>query len=259
MGTTQLIGEEQMRQYHEEGYFILERIIPENHLTLLREECQRYIDALDAQMEREGVDKIGINHKGSRYFIAAYKQDRNPRLAEFLFSPLMRQICAATLGADPYLFVEQYVVKAAERGGKFSWHQDGGYIGHDHKPYLTCWCTLDNVTEENGTVYLLPYSRAGSRGLAPHVKDPETNDKVGYFGPDPGIPVILPAGSIACFSSTVFHRSGPNTTDRMRRIYLAQYSEEPILKRDGSGPWNLAEPFPAPGVTAGPRPKIETE
>lgn len=25
-----------------------------------------------------------------------------------------------------------------------------------HKPYLTCWCTLDDVSEENGTVYVLP-------------------------------------------------------------------------------------------------------
>jgi hypothetical protein len=82
--------------------------------------------------------------------------------------------------------------------------------------------------------------------MVPHIKDPETNDKVGYFGDDPGLPLIVPAGSIACFSSTVFHRSGFNTTDRMRRIFLAQYSAEPILKSDGSAPWNLAEPFPAP-------------
>jgi ectoine hydroxylase-related dioxygenase (phytanoyl-CoA dioxygenase family) len=245
MDNTPLVTEEQIRQYREEGYFILERIIPDKHLALLREECQRYIDEADAKMDEAGVDKMGLNHKGSRYFITAFKQDRNPRLAEFLFSPLMRALCDATLETSlPYLFVEQYVVKAAEKGMTFSWHQDSGYIGHDHPPYLTCWCTLDDVTEENGTVYLLPYSRAGGRDLVPHVKDPATNDKVGYFGDDPGIPVILPAGSIACFSSTVFHRSGFNTTDKMRRIYLAQYSAEPLLKADGSGPWNLAEPFP---------------
>ena len=40
---------------------------------------------------------------------------------------------------------------------------------------------------------------------------------VGYFGDDPGDPVIVPAGSIACFSSTLFSRSGINATDRMRR------------------------------------------
>jgi ectoine hydroxylase-related dioxygenase (phytanoyl-CoA dioxygenase family) len=54
--------------------------------------------------------------------------------------------------------------------------------------------------------------------------------------------VNVPAGSIACFSSTLFHRSGANTTDRMRRVYLAQYSAEPILNEDGR-PRHLAEPL----------------
>ena len=45
--------------------------------------------------------------------------------------------------------------------------------------------------------------------------------------------MIAPAGSIACFSSVAFHRSGPNTTDRVRRIFLAQYSAEPILDANG--------------------------
>jgi hypothetical protein len=55
--------------------------------------------------------------------------------------------------------------------------------------------------------------------------------------------VIVPAWSIACFSSTLFHRSGPNTTDRMRRVYVAQYSAEPILSEDGSQLRVLAEPL----------------
>jgi hypothetical protein len=48
---------------------------------------------------------------------------------------------------------------------------------------------------------------------------------------------------IACFSSTLFHRSGANTTDRVRRVYVAQYSAEPILSKDGSQPLRLAEPL----------------
>ena len=55
-----------------------------------------------------------------------------------------------------------------------------------------------------------------------------TNDKVCYFGSDPGVPMTAPAGSIVAFSSVVIHRSGPNLTDRMRRVYLAQYSREVI-------------------------------
>lgn len=92
-------------------------------------------------------------------------------------------------------------------------------------------------------MYLLPYSRAGTRDVVEHVRDEETNDMVGYFGYDPGDPIIARAGSTACFSSTVFHRSGPNTTRQVRRVYLAQYSTDPILSEDGSRARHLAEPL----------------
>ena len=44
------------------------------------------------------------------------------------------------------------------------------------------------------------------------------------------------------FDSYVFHRSGANTTNRMRRVYLPQYSATPINRPDGK-PWALATPF----------------
>jgi ectoine hydroxylase-related dioxygenase (phytanoyl-CoA dioxygenase family) len=159
----------------------------------------------------------------------------------------MAGLCRATLGPEAYFAWEQFVVKAAEKGAKFSWHQDAGYgadAGADTSGEgLSCWCALDDMSEANGTVYLLPYSRGGGGKLMPHMRDPELNDLVGYHGDDPGIPVIAPAGSIAVFSGRVFHRSGFNTTTRLRRVYLSQYSSKPGMKADGSGPFGPAVPF----------------
>jgi ectoine hydroxylase-related dioxygenase (phytanoyl-CoA dioxygenase family) len=231
----------QIEQFHDKGFFVLESVLPESELEALRDECERLVAERDREMDRLGVDTIDLDHRGSRYFIHAY--GKSPGVARFLRSDLMARIARAALGPTVYLFNEQYVVKAAERGMKFGWHQDSGFIPYAHRPYLTCWVALDDVTEENGTVYLLPYSRAGTRDVVEHVHDEETNDLIGYFGDDPGDPVIVPAGSVVSFSSTLFHRSGPNTTDQMRRVYVAQYSAEPILTDDGSRPRHLAEPL----------------
>jgi ectoine hydroxylase-related dioxygenase (phytanoyl-CoA dioxygenase family) len=228
------------RQYRDEGYFVLDEVVPREELEALRGECQRFVDERNREMDRLSVDTIDLDHRGSRYFVHAF--GNSEAVERFLFSDLMARVAQVALGDTVYLFNEQYVVKAAERGLKFGWHQDSGFIPYAHPPYLTCWIPLDDVTEANGTVYLLPYSRAGTRDVVEHVRDDETNDLVGYFGDDPGDPLIVPAGSIASFSSTLFHRSGPNTTDRVRRVYLAQYSSEPILDDDGSGPRHLAEP-----------------
>jgi ectoine hydroxylase-related dioxygenase (phytanoyl-CoA dioxygenase family) len=241
---TMHISHTQKEQYRTEGYFILESVIPADQLEGLRVECQRYIDAYNAEMEAQGVETLGINHYKKRYFISN-RGDESSIITDFLFSDLMADVCRATLGDEAYLFNEQYVVKAAEVGMKFGWHQDSGYVGHYHRPYLSCWCALDDMTVENGTIYVLPYSRAGMQpdDLFDHIIEEGSNDKVGYHGDDPGIPAVVPAGSIVVFSSRTFHRSGTNTSKHMRRSYLAQYSAEPIMSRDGSRLWNQAVPF----------------
>ena len=208
----------------------------------MRGACQEKMDALDAEMDRQGVDKLGINHKGSRYFLPFLSQE-NKAVRDFIFSEPMADICRATVGPEAFLFLDQYVVKAAEKGMSFSWHQDEGYIPYANPPYVGCWCALDDVSEENGTIYVLPYSEAGTKEKVKHVRDEATNDMVGYFGDNPGIPVIVPAGSIAVFSSMTFHRSGFNRTDKMRRAYLVQYSDAPIKTDDGTGDRHLAEAF----------------
>ena len=203
-----MITDAQKKQHQDEGYFIMENAIPPAHLEAMRAACRQKMDELDAEMDRQGVNKLGINHKGSRDFLPFLSQE-NHAIREFIFSESMAEICRATLGPEAFLFLDQYVVEAAEKGTSFSWHQDEGYIPYANPPYVGCWCALDDVSEENGT-----------KAKVQHVKDEVTNDMVGYFGDNPGTPVTVPAGSIAVFSSTTFHRSGFNTTDRMRRAYL---------------------------------------
>jgi ectoine hydroxylase-related dioxygenase (phytanoyl-CoA dioxygenase family) len=236
------------RRFHEEGWFVIESALAAGELETLRSECRRLVAERDAEMTRLGVDMLDLCHRGRRYFLHAYATSSAVR--QLLFSDLMADIAQAVLGDDVYLFNEQYVIKAAERGMPFGWHQDSGFIPYPHRPYLTCWIPLDDVTESNGTVHLLPYSRAGTRHVVEHHHDHETNDLIGYTGPDPGDPLTVPAGSIAAFSSTLFHRTGPNTSDHPRRVYIAQYTAEPLLTQDRSRPRHLAEPL----LVAGHRP-----
>ena len=222
------ITPEQIQQFHEEGYFILENVIPQETLDAVRKECDHFIAECDREMDEKGVDNLGITHRGRRYFIA-YTRKKSKVMYDFIFGEIYADICRAVIGPEATLFLDQFVVKAGEKGLPISWHQDSGYLPFDHTPYITCWATLDDVTEENGTVYLLPYSNLGIKTRVTHIKDPQLNDMVGYFGDDPGIPVIVPAGSIAVFSSVCFHRRGANLTPKMRRVMLSQYAAGPII------------------------------
>jgi len=236
-----MITEEQINQFQEEGFCIVKNVIPQELLERLKDECQRFIKEKDDEMDRKGVEVDEINHKGKRYFIALRYKD-SKTMQDLIFGKELEAITKKILGDQVYLFLEQFVVKAADKGMTFSWHQDSGYLDFKHKPYLSIWCPLDDVNEENGTVYLLPYKDAQTKDRIDHVLQEGTNDKIGYFGDNPGVPAILNGGDVALFSSTCFHRSGSNKTNKSRRVLLIQYSAEPILKSDGT-PLYWAEPF----------------
>lgn len=237
-----VVSKSQEQQYCDEGFFILDKVLPDRNLEILRSECGDLIRAQEQEMDRQKTDVLNLSRRNSRYFVFLAYKDR-PRLGDFIFSDLMAEICRATIGDSAMLFWEQFVVKGTDRvGADFPWHQDSGYVDRAHRPYVNCWIPLDDVTEENGTVYILPFSKAGTRERVEHKPIPNSNDRVGYFGKETGVPVVVPAGSIAVFSSVSFHRSGANSTKQMRRAYSIQYSPDVVLDSDGSLK-GLAEPF----------------
>lgn len=155
---TALLTAQMCKQYETDG-FILERALSDEQLELLRGGAAYAIDKADAEMDAAGVDRLKLNARGKRYFSEMIYRDR-PELRRFLFSDTMAEICRATLGEQAYLFWEQYVIKAADPvGSSFAWHQDSGYVHEEHAPYLTVWIALDDVTEDNGSVYLAQYSK----------------------------------------------------------------------------------------------------
>ncbi|MEQ8238292.1 MAG: phytanoyl-CoA dioxygenase family protein [Cyclobacteriaceae bacterium] len=241
-----VITNEQIEHYHKEGFVILRNVISQEMIEKIQGECERFIKEKDDEMDAKGVEVDEINHKGKRYFIAM-KSPKSEPMQELLYGKEMEEITRSILGENVYLFLEQFVVKAADKGMKFSWHQDSGYVKQQHDTYLSCWMPLDDVDEVNGTVYLLPYSVAGGDTLIEHELEEGTNDRIGYHGDNPGVPAILKRGDIALFSSVCFHRSGSNNTDKSRRVLLMQYSKAPIL--EGEKPLYFAEPFVVDGAT----------
>ena len=65
----------------------------------------------------------------------------------------------------PCLFNEHFVLKPAQRAGPFAWHTDGAHqleallaLGDAAAApeYVSVWCALDDITEANGPLVLLP-------------------------------------------------------------------------------------------------------
>ncbi len=222
------LAEDPGSRFRQAGYLAGVATVLPDELDMLRRVC----DALTDEPVDDGGDgrhRIGLGR--NRRFLA-HRHEEFPDLERFLLAGSAADVAARLLGDQCLLFNEQFVVKGADSGASFAWHQDSAYVGFDHEPYLSVWIALDDTTEENGCLYVLGRNLDRDGRIDPHAWVEETRELNGYDGKEQGRAIECRAGGIVVFSSLTLHRSGPNTTRSVRRAYLAQYSSTAIRDPD---------------------------
>jgi len=211
-----LITETQKKQFAETGFFILEHFFDEAEIDDLTQEIAVYADETNRQLRAAGGK--GISRPDEITF-TAFIAEKNEKIRAFVKQDKFVQLTTGLIGPDVRLYWNQAVFKYPETQKEFPWHQDDGYTPLDPAQYYTCWLALSDATVENGCIWVLPESH--KNGIQPHRRTELGH--VGYFGDNPGVPVPLKKGSMAVFSSLLFHRSGPNVTNGVRKAYIIQY------------------------------------
>jgi len=208
---------EQLKHYSDDGFAILEGFFGHEEMDILRSHIDVYDKANNRRIEAEGSGFVQV---ANQIIFTNGINFLDPYVQAFTAQPKFVALTTQLLGPDVRLFWDQSVYKRPEAKRDFPWHQDNGYVRIVPEHYTTCWIALDDVTIENGCVWVLP--RTHKQGVVEHRKT-----DIGYqcyFGDDPGTPVELRKGGMVVFQSTLFHRSGPNVSNGMRKAYIAQYS-----------------------------------
>jgi ectoine hydroxylase-related dioxygenase (phytanoyl-CoA dioxygenase family) len=127
-------------------------------------------------------------------------------------------------------------------GKNVSWHQDYSYWTRTSPSHhLSVWLPLDDVSEENGTLQVVPCSQ--NWPLLPTVelqggdmdalKNHLSKEQREMFRPEP---VILQAGHAEMHSDHLVHGSMPNNSDRPRRALIINYMSADTVSNDDSRP-----------------------
>jgi ectoine hydroxylase-related dioxygenase (phytanoyl-CoA dioxygenase family) len=225
-----MVSEAQRQQFREQGFFVLPNLFSAADIDALRARIDRFDAAHEAQLRQAGQQ--GISRPNEISF-TAHLAEQDPEIMAFTRRPELIGLATSLIAPDISLYWNQSVYKRPEAKRDFPWHQDNGYTPVEPQEYLTCWLALEDATIENGCIWVLPGTHHD--GIVEHKDSPI--GKQCYFGDDPGIPVPLAKGSMAAFSSLLFHRSGPNTSAGTRKAYIMQYT--PADARHGA----TGEPF----------------
>jgi phytanoyl-CoA hydroxylase len=139
---------------------------------------------------------------------------------------LVRQLLQTS---DASFLQDQVLMKPAFHGSKVSWHQDSGYWKDiepriDPPAIVTCWVAIDNVTEDNGCVRMVPGSH--KYGVLEHRRGGDNFLHVQGVDLDAAQPVVLPPGGVSFHHSCTVHGSAPNRSPKRRRGLALTYARD---------------------------------
>ncbi len=164
------------------------------------------------------------------------------------------------------LFQDNLVCKLPGNPTEIQWHQDFSYWPLDRPLGLTTWLGLDDADAENGAMCFVPGShRWGERTPADFIRGSGQPPIPGLLPLDPEAHpqelALARAGELLVHHPLVWHRSGPNLSQRPRRAWTVTWVLPEVRWRKAHAPhpynWSLGpeegsavvgEGFPVFGV-----------
>ena len=223
------IADEQVAAYRRDGFTVVEDILTADELRRTREHIEGIAEGRipfpEAGLEYEpGARDKGRSLDTLRKINGAAPHD--PFFLAFARHPGLLQVATALLGPDVKLFGDQTFMKPPG-GVEKPYHQDSAYFTIEPTDLVTAWVALDEVTLENGCLWVIPGSHR--QGIRDHSQAWVVGDRTDKQVPDEAIdlarevPVTLSAGSASFHHSVLLHRSGPNRTPHRRRGLAVHY------------------------------------
>jgi phytanoyl-CoA hydroxylase len=250
-----VISEQQVSQYNDAGYLILEGFAGESDCDRLRARAEELVQEFDPAE----VVSIFSTHEQNRltdeYFLTSgdkirfffeehafnpdgtlkYEKEKSinkighalhdldPGFANFSRSQKVREL-AASIGFDnPLLLQSMYIFKQPNIGGEVTCHQDSTFLYTEPTEIAGLWFALEDATIENGCLWAIPGGhRQGLKSRWKRTRDGRMEFEI--FDTDPWpedklVPLEVAKGTLILLHGLLPHRSFENKSFRSRHAY----------------------------------------
>ncbi len=218
-----------VRRYRENGYLIIENVIPDRQIHELFEEARQVclgrcgdiagVDVLDGLDEVEVLKNIIAIH---------FPHKLSEPLERMLHEPVIVDALTSVIGPNVKCMQSMFFIKHAGRPGQ-AWHQDEAFIPTTDRSLTGVWIALDRATIENGCLWVIPGSHSPGKiwPVREHDDprfDPTPQSHSYPWSDEDAIPVELEPGSVLLFNGYLLHRSLNNVCrEGYRRSYVSHY------------------------------------
>ena len=220
-----MLTQEQIDYYHEQGYLGVEGVLSIEEIDELRRVTDEFVEKSREISESDACFDLEPDHSAANPRLRRLK---SPITHHEVYNQAIRHekildIVAQLIGPTIRTNGNKLNIKAGGFGSPVEWHQDWAFYPHTNDDILAVGVCIDEMTEENGCLLVVPGSHKG-RVLNHHldghfagaVTEPDFDDSTAKK-------IELKAGGISIHHVRALHGSLPNTSPNPRRLLLFQY------------------------------------
>jgi ectoine hydroxylase-related dioxygenase (phytanoyl-CoA dioxygenase family) len=254
-----------VEHYHIEGYVVVDSLFDRESLAAVERAIQELTErALASPQEMSKILELEPTNGDPvpRRILSPY--DQHPAFRDLANDERLVDAVESLIGPNFNLQHSKLNMKPAKVGSPVEWHQDMAYFPHTNDDLVTTLIYLDDATEENGCLQVLPrrhthyFNHSGPDGRFAGMI---TEDLTAFGTPRS---LAAPAGSVIFMHCITPHSSLPNCSARPRRTLIYEYRANDAFPIYYGEMTNIAEAKfrPIRGVPArfarfgGPRPPI---
>lgn len=231
-----MLSQDQIDEFWRDGVLTVPDAVTPAQLAAMNAEIAGWVEESRAHSEPFGPPTLddrarfdmGTEHRADR---PALRRVNNPSDISDAFMDVMRN--AATVDMvnqliGPNLKFHHCKINLKLPGADtvVHYHQDFLFTPHTNDDVVTALLMLDDVTEENGCLRVVPGSHRGpllslfqDGTFVGAVTDAEEARLLSE-----SVPVTGKAGSVCLMHTRLAHGSAPNSSDRSRNLYICVYS-----------------------------------
>jgi hypothetical protein len=242
VGMTYRITPEEIRQYREQGYLILNEVLSDAEVATLDPWFEHFVSGQEPGMGRDFCDMsqpYGTPVEEFKLVNAMLPSKYRPELANNVFAQLAQSIADQLYEGRAAMDYEQFLAKKPQKAeAEFAMHQDLGYWPKTENTWTATFSlAMNDADVANGCLQVVPGSNREPALRAHRPKDyghqngesvsrDDSHTLVIDMRPDDEI-LYLPVrrGSLTIHDERIVHGSGGNLTDAWRKTYVMAFRD----------------------------------
>jgi len=248
-----------IQYFQEHGYVAMERVFSDDEVQRMRKEADDILELIlnsSNSLERQS-GRLDLVRNELGFLVRKIQpiNDLSLYLSQISADSRLLDPMRALMNEEPILMEEKLNYKQPLPGLSFGFetkprdtdrfpvHNDWAYYRAQNYPQgiISSAITLDDCPAESGPIHIWPGTHKSH--LEHESVDIGLQVQPGLVDFEGGEDLLLPAGSVAFFSSLLVHNSRPNTSGKPRRMMI--YSHYPASAKMGvdvrNGPTRLRE------------------